>query len=137
MTRVLIVEDHRDIAELLRYNLETDSLDVTVACDGGPALAELRANAFDLLVLDLMLPEMSGLEVCKAVRCDPLLRDLPILILTARGEESIRNLAFSLGANDYLLKPFHPGELRLRVRNLLCRQEIPQPAEVAEWPGAR
>jgi DNA-binding response OmpR family regulator len=124
MARVLLVEDDRDIAELVQYNLQADDLDVTVVYDGRPALHELARGGFDLLVLDLMLPTISGLEVCKAVRSDPALNQLPILILTARGEESIRSLAFAMGASDYLVKPFNPRELVTRVKTLL-----PQPAK--------
>jgi two-component system phosphate regulon response regulator PhoB len=129
MMRVLIVEDHKDIAELVQYNLQAEGFDASVVYDGPPALIELRKGAFDLLVLDLMLPTISGLEVCKWVRSDPALKHLPILILTARGEESVRSLAVALGVNDYLVKPFHPAELRTRARTLLCSSESPQLAE--------
>jgi DNA-binding response OmpR family regulator len=124
MMRVLVVEDDRDIAELVQYNLRADGLEVVLVPDGRPALCELRKGGFELLLLDLMLPEVSGLEVCKAVRCDPALQHLPILIMTARSEEAIRDLAFSLGASDYLVKPFSPRELVARARNLM-----PQPAK--------
>lgn len=132
--RVLIVEDHRDIAELVQYNLKAEGFDVSVVYDGPPALIELRKGTFDLLVLDLMLPTISGLEVCKRVRSDPALKHLPILILTARGEESVRRLAFALGANDYLAKPFNPTELRSRARTLLRSSESPQPSEPVLHP---
>ena len=128
MMRALIVEDHRDIAELVQYNLQAEGFDTSIAYDGAPALIELRKRAFDLLILDLMLPKLSGLEVCRAVRCDPNLSHLPILILTARGEEALRKLAFSAGANDYLVKPFHPAELRARARTLLRPSEKPAAA---------
>jgi DNA-binding response OmpR family regulator len=126
MSRILIVEDDRDIAELVQYNLAADGLDVTLVSDGRPALNELQKGGFDLLVLDLMLPTISGLEVCKAVRANPSTGELPILIMTARGEEEIRRLVLSLGANDYLAKPFSPRELVARVRTLL-----PQETKVA------
>jgi two-component system alkaline phosphatase synthesis response regulator PhoP len=119
MMRILIVEDDQHIAELVQYNLNSNGLDASVVYDGGPALAELRKGSYDLLVLDLMLPTISGLEVCKAVRRDPALMHMPILIVTARGEETVRSLAFSLGANDYLTKPFNPRELVSRVKGLL------------------
>src|SRR5262245_34545813 len=122
LPRVLVVEDDRDIAELVRYNLQADGFEVTVVGDGRPALAELARNRSDLLVLDLMLPAVSGLEVCKAVRNDPEVWQTPILIMTARGEESIRSLAFTMGASDYLVKPFPPHELVARVKNLLPRR---------------
>jgi two-component system, OmpR family, phosphate regulon response regulator PhoB len=128
MMRVLIVEDHKDIAELVQYNLQSEGFDATVVYDGPPALIELRKGVFDLLVLDLMLPKLSGLEICRAVRCDPNLTHLPILVLTARGEEALRDTAFSAGANDYLVKPFHPAELKARARTLLRPAEKPAAA---------
>jgi DNA-binding response OmpR family regulator len=121
MSRVLIVEDDRDIAELVQYNLAADGLEVTIVSDGRPALSELFKGGFDLLVLDLMLPTVSGLEVCKAVRGNPAFGQLPILIMTARGEDSIRDLVLSMGANDYLAKPFNPRELVAHVRALLAQ----------------
>jgi CheY-like chemotaxis protein len=85
MMRILVVEDDPDIGQLVQYNLHADGFEVTLATDGRPALRELEKGGVDLLVLDLMLPEMSGLEVCKAVRSDAALRQIPILIMTARG----------------------------------------------------
>lgn len=136
MSRILIVEDDRDIAELVQYNLKASGLDVTLVSDGRPALCELQKGGFDLLVLDLMLPTMSGLEVCKAVRCNPALEHLPILVMTARGEDAIRSLVLSMGANDYLAKPFTPRELVARVTALLQCAERPQPVATAGSPGA-
>jgi DNA-binding response OmpR family regulator len=100
--------------------LELDGFEVTLLADGRPALYELQRGTFDLVVLDLMLPALSGLEVCKAVRGDPTLQQLPILIMTARGEEALRSLAFATGANDYLVKPFSPRELAARVRTIMA-----------------
>ena len=116
--RILVVEDDRDIAELVRYNLIADAHDVTIVYDGIPALCELRKDRFDLLILDLMLPALPGLEVCKAVRANPVLKDLPILIMTAHVDAAIRDTALSMGANDYLPKPFTPCDLRNRMRKL-------------------
>ena len=121
--RILVVEDDCDIGVLVQYNLRADGFEVLLAGDGPPALCELQKGGIDLLVLDLMLPTMSGLEVCKAVRSDPVLRQIPILIMTARGEDAVRMLAFQMGASDYLVKPFHTHELLERVRSLM-----PQPA---------
>jgi DNA-binding response OmpR family regulator len=137
MSRVLIVEDDRDIAELVQYNLRAEGLDVTLVADGRPALCELQKGGYDLLVLDLMLPTVSGLEVCKAVRCSPALEHIPILVTTARGEEAMRALAFAMGASDYLAKPFSPRELIVRVRTLLHWPERPQPAAAAGSSGGR
>jgi DNA-binding response OmpR family regulator len=121
MDRILVVEDDHDIGELVRYNLAVIGLDVTLVSDGRPALRELQQGGFKLLVLDLMLPTVSGLEVCKAVRNSPEYGQLPILIVSARGEEAMRSLALQIGADDYLAKPFHPDELVARIRTLLAQ----------------
>ena len=131
MNRILIVEDDRDIAELVQYNLKADGWDVTLVSDGRPALCELQKGGYGLVVLDLMLPTVSGLEICKAVRCNPAQEHIPILVITARGEEAMRSLAFAMGASDYLAKPFSPRDLITRVRTLLQGPEPPQPAAAA------
>jgi DNA-binding response OmpR family regulator len=131
MLRILVVEDDPDIAELVRYNLQAIGLDVIIAADGISALRELRQGSFDLLILDLMLPTVSGLEICKEVRAQPVLQELPVLVMTARGEDAMRELAFSMGATDYLVKPFSPGELVGRVKALL-----PRPVAEAASRGA-
>lgn len=140
MMRILVVEDDRDIGQLVRYNLQADGFDVTLVEDGRPALCELQGGGFDLLVLDWMLPAVPGLEVCKAVRGNPVLRQLPILVVTARGEEAVRSLAFSAGANDYLVKPFTLHELVARVRALLPPERPIESAGAAsrgqEAPGS-
>lgn len=116
-----MVEDESDIAELVQYNLQAAGMHVTLAPDGLPALEGLQNENFDLLVLDLMLPTLSGLEVCKAIRSNPNFQQLPILVVTARGDATTRSLALALGASDCLVKPFHPRELVERVRALLPR----------------
>jgi two-component system alkaline phosphatase synthesis response regulator PhoP len=121
MKRILIVEDDRDIVELVRYNLEQEGFQVSAVGDGSSGLAQLRKSPPDLLILDLMLPKFSGLEVCKAVRREPALNRLPILMLTARGEESDRVVGLELGADDYVTKPFSPRELMARIKALLRR----------------
>src|SRR5271167_2344581 len=123
MKRVLVVEDDKDIVELVRYNLEKDGYQVMASADGATGLAQLRKSAPDLLILDLMLPKLSGLEICKEVRKDVSLNRLPILILTAKGEEADRVVGLELGADDYVTKPFSPREFVARVKALLRRVE--------------
>src|SRR6202158_1316032 len=123
MKRVLLIEDDRDIVELVRYNLEREGFQVAAATDGASGLAQVKKTPPDVLVLDLMLPKISGLEICKEIRRDPALNRLPILMLTARGEESDRIVGLELGADDYVTKPFSPRELVARVKALLRRVE--------------
>jgi two-component system, OmpR family, alkaline phosphatase synthesis response regulator PhoP len=131
LKRILIVEDDRDIVELVRYNLANEGFEVTAVADGSGALALLRKSAPDLVILDLMLPKMPGLEVCKEIRRDHALNRLPILMLTARGEEADRVIGLEMGADDYVTKPFSPRELAARVKALLRRTE---PAGEVERP---
>jgi len=123
MKRILVIEDDRDIVELVRYNLEREDFRVTAANDGASGLAQVKKSPPDLLLLDLMLPKLSGLEICKEIRRDQSLNRLPILMLTARGDEADRVLGLELGADDYVSKPFSPRELVARVRALLRRAE--------------
>ena len=121
MKRILIIEDDRDIVELVRYNLANEGFEVNALADGSSGLASLRKATPDLLILDLMLPKMPGLEVCKEIRRDATLNRLPILMLTARGEEADRVVGLEMGADDYVTKPFSPRELVARVKALLRR----------------
>ncbi len=123
--RILIIEDDRDIIELVRYNLSNEGFQVTAASDGSTGLAQIKQSPPDLLLLDLMLPKLSGLDICKEVRRDPSLNRLPILMLTARGSEADRVVGLELGADDYVTKPFSPRELVARVKALLRRAEVP------------
>lgn len=123
--RILVIEDDKDIVELVRYNLEKDGYQVTACSDGATGLAQVRKSAPDLVVLDLMLPKLSGLEICKEIRRDERLGRLPILILTARGDEPDRVVGLELGADDYVTKPFSPRELIARVKALLRRVQPP------------
>jgi len=127
MKRILVVEDDKDIIELVRYNLEKDGYQVGATGDGATGLAQLRKTPPDLLILDLMLPKLSGLEICKEVRKDVSLNRLPILILTAKGEEADRVVGLELGADDYVTKPFSPRELAARVRSVLRRSNGSSP----------
>ncbi len=121
MKRILIIEDDRDIVELVRYNLVNEGFQVSAAADGSSGLMTVKKSPPDLLLLDLMLPKLSGLEICKEIRRDPALNRLPILMLTARGEEADRVVGLEMGADDYVTKPFSPRELVARVKALLRR----------------
>ena len=123
MKRVLLIEDDRDIVELVRYNLEREGFHVDSATDGNTGLAQIRKTPPDILLLDLMLPKLSGLDICKEIRRDQSLNRLPILMLTARGEEADRVVGLEMGADDYVTKPFSPRELGARVKALLRRTE--------------
>jgi phosphate regulon transcriptional regulator PhoB len=123
MKRIMIIEDDRDIVELVRYNLANEGFQVTAAADGSAGLAGVKKTPPDLLLLDLMLPRLSGLEICKEIRRDASLNRLPILMLTARGDEADRVVGLELGADDYVTKPFSPRELVARVKALLRRTE--------------
>jgi two-component system, OmpR family, response regulator VicR len=117
-TTVLVADDEREITDVCRRYLEREGYGVIVANDGNEAMALWEANRPELVILDLMMPGKSGWDVCSAIRHQ---EDVPIIMLTARGEESDRILGLTLGADDYLTKPFSPRELVLRVRNLLRR----------------
>ena len=119
---ILVVDDERMLAETISFNLEKEGFTVVVAHDGEAALQQSKAHAPDLVVLDLMLPKVSGWEVCRALRQSAEYKlDAPILMLTARGEEADKVLGLELGADDYLVKPFGMRELVARVRALLRR----------------
>jgi two-component system, OmpR family, phosphate regulon response regulator PhoB len=119
--RVLIVEDEDAQAEVLRYNFDREGFDVTVAGDGDEAMLAVEEQQPDLVLLDWMLPGTSGIAVCRRLRSRPETRALPIIMLTARGEEADRVRGFESGADDYVVKPFSPSELVARVRAVLRR----------------
>ncbi|HVW19668.1 MAG TPA: response regulator transcription factor [Opitutaceae bacterium] len=129
--KILLVDDEPDALEVLGFKLREAGFTPLFAKDGAKALAAARADRPDLVVLDLMLPEVDGLEVCKILRRDPLTAAIPILMLTARAAEMDRVIGLELGADDYVTKPFSPRELVLRIRKLLQR------AQTAEEPVAR
>jgi two-component system phosphate regulon response regulator PhoB len=134
--RILVVDDEPDLLELVRFNLTQAGFSVDTAASGREALSKLKRGAPDLLVLDLMLPDISGNDVCRQVRGDPSLADLPILMLTAKGEEVDRVVGFEIGADDYVPKPFSPRELTLRVRAVLRRRAPGAAATVSLEHGA-
>lgn len=118
---VLVVEDERALVELLRYNLQRAGYRVSVATDGEEALAALAEDRPDLVLLDWMLPMVSGIEICRRIRRQPATSNLPVIMLTARGEEADRIRGLDAGADDYVGKPFSPTELLARIRAVLRR----------------
>lgn len=119
--RVLVVEDDQDIAQLIALHLRDEGYEVTVCSDGADALVKANSGDFDLLVLDLMLPTIDGIEICRRLRAQP--DYLPIVMLTARGAETDRIVGLEMGADDYISKPFSVRELTARVRALFRRIE--------------
>jgi DNA-binding response OmpR family regulator len=122
-TRILIVEDDPDIAQLVARYLDKAGFATERAATGREAIQAIAAKAPDLIVLDLMLPHVDGMEICRMVRSDAATAAMPIIMLTARAEESERIVGLEIGADDYLAKPFSPGELVARVRALLRRAQ--------------
>jgi len=122
-SRILVVDDEPDILELVRFNLTQESFEVDTASTGSEALTKIESFSPDLVVLDLMLPDLSGTEVCRKIRGQPQTAHLPVIMLTARSEEVDRVVGFEIGADDYLTKPFSPRELVLRVKAVLRRSE--------------
>jgi two-component system phosphate regulon response regulator PhoB len=123
MAKILVVDDEPDAVELVEFNLKNAGFEVVTAADGAEALKKARATLPDLIVLDLMIPEVDGLEVCKLLRRDAATAGIPILMLTAKAAEIDRVLGLELGADDYVTKPFSPRELMLRIKGLLRRRE--------------
>lgn len=134
--KILVVDDEPDAIELVQFNLAAAGYRVATAACGVEALRKIRSFAPDLVVLDLMLPEMDGLEVCKTLRKNPETASLPIIMLTAKAAEIDRVVGLELGANDYVTKPFSPRELVLRVKKQLqLSGEQQEPAEKLEFGG--
>jgi DNA-binding response OmpR family regulator len=121
--QILIVEDDRSLAEVLDYNLRRDGYDTVVANDGQDGLRQARVKGPDLVLLDLMLPLVDGLEVCRRLRADPVTRNMLVLMLTAKTEETDEVVGFSVGTDDYVAKPFSVKVLLERIRALLRRRE--------------
>lgn len=120
MEKILIVEDEKNIRELIEFNIENAGYKALTAADGKEAL-ELLSEEIDLVVLDLMLPEIDGMEVCRRMRGSEELRQIPIIMLTAKGEEVERILGLEMGADDYMTKPFSPRELIARIKAIFRR----------------
>ncbi|MEX0582713.1 MAG: phosphate regulon transcriptional regulator PhoB [Sneathiella sp.] len=120
--KILVVEDEPAMVELLRYNLESEGFEVATAHDGDEAMLALEEEQPDMLLLDWMLPKVSGIEICRRLRRDQKHGNLPVIMITARGEEADRVRGLDVGADDYVAKPFSPAELMARIRAVLRRR---------------
>ncbi|MCS7166115.1 MAG: response regulator [Gemmatales bacterium] len=136
-TRILLVEDEQTLVEVLRYNLEREGFEVQSCGDGREALRLVQINPPDLIVLDLMLPNLDGLEVCRLLRADPSTARIPIVMLTARSEESDQLIGLAVGADDYVTKPFSVKVLIQRIRALLRRAGGEDATQVLAAHGIR
>ncbi len=119
---LLVIEDDQNLAKLLEYNLDKAGFKCHLSGSGEDGLEQLSRKSYDLVLLDIMLPGMDGCEICREIRRHQLYKDLPIIMLTAKGEEIDRILGFELGIDDYVVKPFSPRELNLRIRAILKRE---------------
>src|SRR4030043_2152146 len=126
---ILVVDDEADLVELVSYNLKKEGFRIDSASDGESALAKIRKDRYDLLILDILLPGIQGVELCRIVRNDSKTASLPIIMLTAKGEEIDRIVGLEIGADDYVTKPFSPRELVARVKAALRRAEMPAPLQ--------
>jgi phosphate regulon transcriptional regulator PhoB len=126
--KILVVDDEPDIVELISYNLKKEGFDIVSALDGEEALNNIKNHTFDFVILDLMLPGIQGMELCRILRNDPKTKNLPIIMLTAKGEEIDRILGLEIGADDYMAKPFSPRELVARV-NAVSRRSAEKSAD--------
>ncbi len=127
--QLLIIEDDKHISKLIKYNAEKAGYDCTLAQDGEEALDILNKQGADLIILDIMLPKMDGFEVCRVIKQSPKLKNIPVIMLTAKGAEVDRVVGLELGADDYVVKPFSPRELMLRIKAILRRgktEELPK-----------
>jgi two-component system phosphate regulon response regulator PhoB len=133
--RLLVIEDEEDILELLTYNLKREGYEVQGAASGEDGLEKTRRKRPDLILLDLMLPGLDGLAVCRALKSGPDTRDIPIIMVSAKGEEADVVVGLELGADDYVTKPFSPRLLLARIRAVLRRRGRPQEGVGAEIKG--
>ena len=129
MKSILIIEDEKDIVDLIEYHLKQSGFSVISTLDGPAGLEKAKKKCPSLIILDLMLPEMDGKDICRSLKSNPLTQSIPILMLTAKAEETDRLIGFELGADDYVTKPFSPKELVLRVKAILRRKEVDQAGE--------
>jgi two-component system, OmpR family, phosphate regulon response regulator PhoB len=125
MAKLVIIDDERDILDVLSFNLKANGFEVLCAATGRAGLALILEHRPDAVLLDVMLPDISGTEVCRVVRASPTMKDVPILMISARGEELDRVIGFELGADDYINKPFSVREVTLRIRALMRRNRAP------------
>ncbi|MFZ9688535.1 MAG: response regulator [Phycisphaerales bacterium] len=125
----LIVEDENEIADLVKFHLEREGMQVSVARNGRKAIEMVQGAGYDLIVLDLMLPDLDGLEICRRLKGQDRTREIPVVMLTARGEESDIVAGLEMGADDYVTKPFSPRVLMARLRNALRKAGATEPTE--------
>lgn len=133
--RILIIEDEQDIVNLISYHFRQAGFSTSTALDGIEGLEKATKEKPDLIILDLILPEMGGEDVCRALKSNPLTQSIPILMLTAKAEEVDRIVGFELGADDYVTKPFSPRELVLRVKAILRRREFKEEEKIIQIKG--
>jgi DNA-binding response OmpR family regulator len=131
--KIFIVDDEKDLTQLIDYNLRQEGFDTIIANEGKDVIATLKKKKGDLMILDIMLPDLSGIEICKLVRSDNEIKDIPIIMLSAKGEEIDRILGLELGADDYVTKPFSVRELVMRIKSLLKR--VAERAEKEDGPA--
>ncbi len=127
--RILVADDEPELVELVEFNLKQAGYSIATAVDGAEALKKARSQPPDLILLDIMMPEMDGLEVCKILRREPATAKVPIIMLTAKASEIDRVLGLELGADDYLTKPFSVRELLLRIKKILARSQTEETAK--------
>jgi len=125
--KIVIIEDERDLAELLAFNLEKEGFQTVIALDGRTGLERVKSENPDLVILDLMLPELNGIDLCKLIRKHETTATIPVIMLTAKGEEIDKVVGFEVGADDYLIKPFSTRELLLRIKAVLRRSSPDKP----------
>jgi len=129
--RVLVIEDEQDVAELIRYNLAKEGYEVRVIANGVDGLKQARESRPDMILLDIMVPQLNGWEVCRRLKQEPDTREVPVIMVTGRVEEGDKVLGFEMGADDYVTKPFSPRELLARIRAVIRR------GKSAETPGRK
>ena len=122
--RIVVIEDEEDILEVIAYNLKREGYDVVTSTSGEDGLEKIEHSAPQLVILDLMLPEIDGIELCRKLKADPLTQAIPVIMVTAKGEESDVVLGLGVGADDYITKPFSPREMVARVRAVLRRSRV-------------
>jgi two-component system alkaline phosphatase synthesis response regulator PhoP len=133
--KILVIEDEKDIQELLQLYLKRDGYDVHIARDGETGLRKASQERYDLVLLDLMLPQVDGLEICRNLRSRPQTADLPIIMITAKADEADRIVGLEMGADDYITKPFSPREVVARVKAIFRRLEKPRAKEIKREYG--
>ena len=133
---VVVIEDETDIRDVMVYNLSREGYAVTGCANGEEGLDRVRDGAPNLVLLDLMLPRLDGIEICRRLKSDPRTRNIPVIMVTAKGEEIDRVVGFELGADDYVVKPFSVRELLLRVGAVLRRKDVP-PSDLVEFGELR